>query len=211
MAPLSTATEAGATKKASGKKKRKKSKHVMKATEEQKNNPNGESNSLEKTKPKIKIISRKKLKHKDPSEAASYLENWKKKQDGNGDSGWKFNKNTQSWLIRHQYETDKVSKSTFALLIEYCKGLQGDTIKARMLSDAKRRILRYKSYEKSKETTTREDENDGGDVASRTEIVAQTDDDDEKRWSKLDDHSKRKEYKRARQIMEMLKQLDPPT
>lgn len=44
----------------------------------------------------------KKRKEKDPSEAEAYLSAWKHRDSGQG--VWKFNKNTQSWLIRNVYE-----------------------------------------------------------------------------------------------------------
>jgi len=180
----------------------------------------------------------RKRKHKtvkDPAEAALYLTRWKADRDAkesdnkannnsNG-SGWKFNKNTQSWLIRHMYEADKLSKSTFGLLLEYLHGMPSNSQgKERILAEAVRRAVRYQDYEKSK----KEDPEDNGvkekmgneKKAKKTNSHAvpndstneQADDDDEAerieeadRWSRLDDHGKRKEYKRARKVLEMLK------
>ena len=81
---------------------------------------------------------------KDPAEAASYLSSWKHRDAG---SGWRFNKNTQSWLLRHMYETEKVPKPTFTLLVDYLVGCLGIT-RRRVREDAARRALRYKEYEK---------------------------------------------------------------
>jgi len=155
---------------------------------------------------------------KDVKEAAGYLSNWKGFREQ-----WKFNKNTQSWLIRHMYEPDKVAKSTFAILLEYLQGLQGSGAKDRIVQEANRRALRYKKYEKeesndndkdesvdmndadSKEVKFAEDTKEGAAESTKKsaqEIEAATE--EEKRWQQLDDHEKRKEYKRARKVLETL-------
>jgi hypothetical protein len=182
--------------KKSGKKKRKISKHVLEAQErakvakQQETRPGDEgplsSAKKEQSKSPAKTV-------KDPSEASAYLTSWKAHSvDSAGE--WKFNKNTQNWLIRHAYENDKVNKSAFLLLSEYLKGLKGSS-KTRVISDARRRALRYKAYEK-------------GEAASENKKAETTkkdvDEDDEKKWKELDDHEKRKEYKRARKILESL-------
>ncbi len=68
--------------------------------------------------------STKNTKTKDPEEAASYLTLWNLDRNSKSTTkNWKFNKNTQSWLLRHMYDFDKVSKSTFATLVDYvCQG-----------------------------------------------------------------------------------------
>mmetsp|Transcript_4861 Transcript_4861/g.8423 ORF Transcript_4861/g.8423 Transcript_4861/m.8423 type:complete len:244 (-) Transcript_4861:99-830(-) len=133
---------------------------------------------------------RRAQKHvKDPKEAAAYVAAWKERDSGDG--AWKFNKNTQSWLIRHMYDKDKVTKGTFADLIEYLKGLNKGITRMRMGEDARRRAMRYKEFEKS------------GDAAN-----TRPDDEDHREWAALDDGSKRKEYKRARQIIDMLKEQE---
>jgi hypothetical protein len=85
---------------------------------------------------------------KDPEEASSYLSLWK--HDRNG--AWKFNKNTQSWLLRHMYDHARVSKTSFATLVEYVSSSSaggGDgVVKSRTMEDAKRRARRYKEWEK---------------------------------------------------------------
>ena len=81
-------------------------------------------------------------KIKDPKEGASYLSLWKHDRLGS----WKFNKNTQSWLYRHMYDSNRVSKTSFALLIEYATE-GGDGMKRRLIEDAKRRARRYKDWE----------------------------------------------------------------
>lgn len=60
---------------------------------------------------------------KDPQEAAEYLRCWSQRADG--ERVWRFNKSTQSWLLRHMYDKDRVSKEAFKLLLEYLTGLQG--------------------------------------------------------------------------------------
>lgn len=140
---------------------------------------------------------------KDPAEAHAYLTAWKACQTSDK-CDWKFNKNTQSWLIRHMYEADKVSKASFALLVEYLSGMQGDTMKQRVLEDATRRAIRYKQFEKngveiSGSASPSEKSRDASNTPS--------DDDqqlDDMLWSRLDDHDKRKEYKRARKVLDVL-------
>lgn len=56
---------------------------------------------------------------KDPVEAAQYLVVWDTREDG----GWRFNKSTQSWLIRHMYERDKVNHLERMLLLRACDSL----------------------------------------------------------------------------------------
>mmetsp|Transcript_36182 Transcript_36182/g.51175 ORF Transcript_36182/g.51175 Transcript_36182/m.51175 type:complete len:120 (+) Transcript_36182:276-635(+) len=41
------------------------------------------------------------------------------------------------------YDSDKVTKGSFTLLLEYLQGLQGNAAKERILADATRRALRY--------------------------------------------------------------------
>lgn len=163
---------------------------------------------------------------KDPSEAATYLEEWKQsKQENVKNSNWKFNKNTQSWLIRHMYEADKVPKATFSLLLEYLAGLEGKTTRVWIRSEASRRALRYKQYEKQGTGKVEEDEGKGTLETTRTTTAPnskkETKESTEKavkegkptneeereeqvRWEKLSDHDKRKEYKRARRVLESI-------
>jgi hypothetical protein len=142
---------------------------------------------------------------KDPAEAASYLSSWKHRDAG---SGWKFNKNTQSWLLRHMYESEKCPKATFTLLLEYLVGCQGIT-RRRLREDAARRALRYKEYEK-KTSSAEKAGSDGVDGVNEAEAAqAMKDEDDgtdEARWDALDEHDKRKEYKRARKILDTIKE-----
>ncbi|KAG5185927.1 hypothetical protein JKP88DRAFT_268179, partial [Tribonema minus] len=58
------------------------------------------------------------------SEAKQYLRAWKQKEDGQN-SGWKFNKKVQVWLIRHMYDSARVDKKDFKLLAAYLDGMQG--------------------------------------------------------------------------------------
>jgi len=90
--------------------------------------------------------SNKNTKTKDPEEAASYLSLWNLDRNSKSTAkNWKFNKNTQSWLLRHMYDFDKVSKATFATLVDYvCQG--GEKTRLRVEEDAKRRARRYKDW-----------------------------------------------------------------
>jgi WKF domain len=185
-----------------GKKKKHISKHVLKARDDKEaiaTTASGHTDaSPGETPVKTKRKQPKNRHVKDPSEAVTYLQQWRESQSGKG-SGWKFNKNTQSWLIRHMYEADKVPKSVFTLLLEYLEGLEGKATKTWLCSDASRRALRYKNYEKDikNDSHTKHE-------AAKVEETSKTQDEreEEARWIKLSDHDKRKEYKRARKILE---------
>lgn len=196
-------------------KKRKLSKHVQQSIDERKNENNEqpiipEVNELILSKQQTpkKKSKKNKRKIKDPIDVASYLSLWKAHQEDNINVQWKFNKNTQSWLIRHMYETDKVPKAMFVQLIEYLSSLQGDSVKIRMLEEATRRALRYKQYEKLNQNNNNATTDVDEEVKMNDEVIIkdqtnqQDIEDDEIRWNKLDDNNKRKEYKRARKILE---------
>ena len=200
------------------KKKKRVSKHVLKSQEERETAaptkpqvdeqimPTLDEKKLALKKPK----KSKKSKTKDPIEAASYLSAWKHREAG---GVWKFNKNTQSWLIRHMYEADKVNKATFAIMLEYLTGLCAPA-KARIVEVAETRALRYKRFEKdlaekSTEVSggeTRKEERDAenAEMSFVKESLDELGDDDESRWKRLSEHDKRKDYKRARKILEIL-------
>mmetsp|Transcript_1833 Transcript_1833/g.2850 ORF Transcript_1833/g.2850 Transcript_1833/m.2850 type:complete len:208 (-) Transcript_1833:333-956(-) len=204
---------------AAGKNNRKKnriSKHVLKAKEDRDGatTPAGAEDlpiptPLQPPKKQVVAKKAKAIKIKDPSEAASYLSAWKHRAAG---GAWKFNKNTQSWLIRHMYEVDKVAKPSFVTLMEYLQGLKG---KDRVIEDAERRAVRYKEFEKTldaktdggKEKEAKSEEAKGEKTkedSAETPVKDDGGEDDEARWQKLDEHDKRKEYKRARKILETL-------
>ena len=190
-------------KKKSSRRKKKISKHVLKA-KEAKGGQSAEATTNESRPAKEQKI-------KDPGDVQSYLESWKQSQSGES-SNWKFNKNTQSWLIRHAYDPSRVPKNSFNLLLEYLMGLKGDVMKKRILADATRRALRYKDYEKSQSASneapstgeTNQDAKAGEENDNGKSKDGNSDAEDQIRWSKLDDHDKRKEYKRARRILECL-------
>lgn len=195
------------------------SKHVQDAEERRKNSKvtgGGEGEQPQQKDQQQKEASNAKKKNKganrhvkDPAEAASYLSAWKHREAG---SGWRFNKNTQSWLLRHMYETDKCNKQTFTLLVEYLVGCQGTT-RRRLREDAARRALRYKEYEKKSQSNDAKEKegsgsNDGDGAGEAKDQKKEVSDDgtDEARWAALDDHDKRKEYKRARKILDTIKE-----
>ena len=201
-------------KKRSKKKKKHISKHVIKAKTVAKERTATESadsaavaTGTNNNKSKKKMRARTNDIVKDPEEASNYLKAWQAKQ------GWKFNKNTQSWLLRHMYETEKVSKSTFAILLEYTKGLQGKDAKTRLLDEATARAQRYREYEKEKEEKVEDAKEEKTETQSTDKNVDEvgstspTTDNDTyglERWKTLDDHDKRKEYKRARRVLQVL-------
>jgi len=199
----------GAGKNKSHRKKRI-SKHVIQAEERRKQTEvekqllsaaeNGTSSppspSMPSTPSEEKTESTNNAKTKDPEEAASYLTLWKYDQTNNTKS-WKFNKNTQSWLQRHMYEGDKVSKTTFATLVDYLTQ-GGDRLISRVEEDAKMRARRYKEWEKKKENST-------SDTTGETKEENKSTSADDITWNNLDDHDKRKEYKRARKVLDSIK------
>jgi len=216
-------------------KRRKFSKHVLEARKRKKERGQRvqDGGSTPATQPSS-TKKRKPAKIKDPEEAASYLKRWREHttagactqrnedQEEQPESSpvapaaWKFNKNTQSWLIRHMYDSENVSKSSFCVLVEYLRGMP-DRGKTRILSDATRRALRYKDYEKEQAQKTEyqtkdsrkgdDDEETGGSNEKEDEETAgRQPEDDESRWKRLSDHDKRKEYKRARKVLDILKE-----
>ena len=199
----------GAGKNKSHRKKRI-SKHVIQAEERRKQTEvekqlllaaeNGTSTtpSTPSTPTEEKTEPTNNAKTKDPEEAASYLTLWKYDQTNNTKS-WKFNKNTQSWLQRHMYEGDKVSKTTFATLVDYLMQ-GGDRLLSRVEEDAKMRARRYKEWEKKKENSTTDETTGETKEDSKSTSAA-----DDTTWNNLDDHDKRKEYKRARKVLDSIK------
>lgn len=185
------------------KKKRNVSKHVLKAR-----SGAGQSDG----KKKEASPGKRSRNVKSPAEAASYLTEW---ENRGTNEAWKFNKNTQSWLIRHMYETESVSKGTFSSLLKYLDGLQGASTRSRIRAEASRRALRYKEYTKdvaAEEATTisvdaptgdQPDSNDASLTVDTKPLLSKDEmSEDQKRWESLDEHDRRKEYKRARQILE---------
>mmetsp|Transcript_16310 Transcript_16310/g.46613 ORF Transcript_16310/g.46613 Transcript_16310/m.46613 type:complete len:113 (+) Transcript_16310:3-341(+) len=109
------------------------------------------------------------------------------------------------------YEADKIPKGVFALLLEYLSGIEGKTTRTWIRSEASRRALRYKNYEKGTQRTAGDDADTNLEDVRKEENTpaarqTQSEDDreDEERWKKLDDHDKRKEYKRTRKILETI-------
>eukprot|EP00978_Attheya_sp_CCMP212_P024048 scaffold74948_cov49-Attheya_sp.AAC.4 len=168
---------------------------------------------------------KKKKKHsvKNPMEAASYLSLWKLQQTTPKDGAsvvWKFNKNTQSWLFRHMYESDKVSKTTFGTLMDYLVSVKSVPLRQRLNENAMRRAQRYKNWEKEQAATTESSSTQGesketdtkkSSLPSSTNTPPGGDDNDElmeeqEAWTKLDAHDKRNEYKRTRKVLDTLKQ-----
>jgi len=200
-------------------KKKRIAKHILVSHERKRLEEEGRSGeepiaSITPTPVKKKKKKRKKKQHiKDPKEAQSYLSSWKYRDAAPGT--WKFNTNTQSWLFRHMYDTEKIPKASFAILMEYLQGLKGSS-REWANEDAVKRVIRYKEWEKK--GANADDEAEGKkESSSNPEEKEKVDDDDgdddivneEKQFKALSDHDKRKEYKRARKVVETLK--DPST
>ena len=114
---------------------------------------------------------------KDPQEALNYLVLWKTHKDS-----WKFNKNTQTWLIRHVYDAGVVPKHSFETLLEYLQA--GRSSMDRVVQEAKKRALCYqnkKSYDAQYDAL---DEHDQRKVYKRArkvlDVLGQTSNVDEK-------------------------------
>lgn len=216
---IATTTAAAETqKKRKGKKRKKKiSKHISEAlATASRDNNNGNDDALPQQqqpvdgytqkKPRTSNVPKKKKKNKisntkDPADAARYLETWKQNTEH-----WKFHKNTQSWLIRHMYDFDKIPKHVFALLLDYLQSADVQTI-IRTRQDATRRALRYQKYTTTTTQQTLKEEETTTTTKTATNGVSpdhENDDDDDSHWKSLNDHDKRKEYKRARKVLECL-------
>lgn len=162
-------------KKTKGKKRRRVSKHIIVNKAKSAAGPTNDQDHGDSSSPSSSKSKSKKVK--DPQEAIAYLEQWKKSR-GN----WKFNKNTQSWLIRHMYDASLISKHDFEVLLEYLQDSHAD-VKRRLCQDATQRAVRYQRHVEAKPNTT--DKNDEA-------------------YQKMNEHEKRKEYKRARKLLDAL-------
>ena len=133
-------------------------------------------------------------------EAEQYLTEWQKSQDRK-ESQWKFRTLINQWLIQHMYDPEKVSKITFGVLLQYLQSEKALERLKRIVNDAHHRCIRYKEYEKkhSRESS------DTTDAASK-DGIAEDNDESKTAWKQLTDHEKRKEYKRARRVLETLQE-----
>merc|ERR1712127_474921 len=99
-----------------------------------------------------------------------------------------------------------VSKTTSSLLVEYiCLG--GEGLRSRVEEDAKRRARRYKEWEKVQQQKPQEEQGDEKDKAEQEDAPEEKkkQSSEDASWNGLDDHDKRKEYKRARKLLDSLK------
>jgi len=118
------------------------------------------------------------------------------------------------------YEVDKVPKSTFILLMDYLEGLEGRTIIDRMRTDASRRCRRHKEYSRDStapsgdtedDPTGNDDENENAQSSETIDTTPGNKEEleyEEALWRKMDDHDKRKQYKRARKILDLMKKIN---
>lgn len=185
-------------------KKRRIAKHILRAQgrkRKEQQETDGIVTPTDNTAKKKKAF--KKAHVKDPKEAQEYLSLWKYSQET-----WKFNKNTQSWVLRHMYDVEKIPKATFGILMDYLEGLKGVT-RDWVNEDAVRRVMRYKEWEKKQklEDVDESVKNDGDDNQASDKQKEDSEDikEDDKRFQALNEHDKRKEYKRARKVVETMK------
>jgi WKF domain len=78
------------------------------------------------------------------SEGKQYLRAWQQKQNGQ-DSGWKFSKKVQTWLLQNVYNDAKVDKKDFAVLCLYLEGMQGSA-RHRLAAEARAAIEKYAPF-----------------------------------------------------------------
>lgn len=90
-------------------------------------------------------------------------------------TSWKFNKKLQTVLLRNMYDASFVPKHSFEVLISYI--LPNESLRERIHKEATVRAIRYQRHL------------EGTDTAS---------------YDKLSEHDQRKEYKRARKLLEAL-------
>jgi len=238
LALLNPAAAAAADNPKKAKKKKHRSKHIIEAQKQQEQeaanraaNNGGEGEDIEtttnmntntntnSTPNKKKKKSKGATPTKDfANEAISYLSLWneQQKESNNENKIWKYHKNTQTWLFKSMYKIDKVSKASFAILMEYMKNLQGESTKEWVRKEAYQRALRYKQYEEQSKkkdndddsnNDTTEDNGEAKDSANDTTTTSSSSEfskEENERWAKLDDHEKRKEYKRARKVIEII-------
>ena len=131
------------------------------------------------------------------------------------------------------YDGNKVNKTTFAILLEYIIAGKCEGVRSKVQEDAKVRARRYKEWEKTTTSTTEKEtkttlalmkkddegvssyqrpissgEAEGAKRSSSlagvatTATTTTTANDDE--WKTMDEHEKRKVYKRARKVLDAL-------
>jgi hypothetical protein len=146
---------------------------------------------------------------KDPVDVEGYLLAWKEQQDLSSDDGcsdrvgvtkWKFNKNTQSWLIRHLYDATKISKSLFAIAVQYFMK-SNINVQKRLRDDATQRAIQYQQQHHQQENEMSNHTKDGKNNEDE-ENTKQNDAEDSPEL--LLEKNRRKEYKRARKILDSL-------
>jgi WKF domain len=168
---------------------------------------------------------------KDLLDVAGYLTAWKTHQQKHSDgvgkslskSIWKFNKNTQSWLMRHLYNSTKVTKTIFNDALPYFVSAN-DEVQQRLRHDATIRALRYQQYSSTSPTSAspqnpiNTDSNDSHSQISSKLTSSESASNrnahdannsnislpDDAQWILLNDHDKRKEYKRARKVLDTI-------
>jgi len=129
----------------------------------------------------------------EPAEAWAYLLDWEEQHDSS--DSWEHNETAEAWLIQNMYDAEAVPKDVFAFLVEGYMQEKPESDRVAIRADATRRALRYKEYEKQVKDGTWQGADDNDD----------DDDDDESVWNRLEDHDKRKVYKRARKTLDVVK------
>jgi len=126
---------------------------------------------------------------KGQSKAIRYLKDWHAHHTGESEE-WKFEKCRQIWLLQNAYDSKKICKEDFKVLLKYMKSIQGRA-KIGVLEDAQKKVSLHE--ERRKELTE--------------EVEEQAEGKSEKKIAEDLDHSQLDEdisVKRARKIIKKL-------
>jgi WKF domain len=153
--------------------------------------------------------NKEKKEMKDPVDVEGYLLAWQQQEQQSDQTlerinpvsdqpvetkPWKFHKNTQSWLIRHLYDSTKISKHTFIIAVQYFSK-SNVNVQERLRQDAMQRATQYQQQQQQVKEITRNDDN-GKEETNPT--AAETNQGNEL------EKNQRKAYKRARKVLETL-------
>lgn len=133
----------------------------------------------------------------EPAEAWAHLLDWEEQHDTDA---WQFNEAADVWLIKNMYDAEAVPKDVFAFLVEGYLQVKPEDEKQAIRNCATRCVSRYKKFEKQVKDGTWQEP-----PASGTTDTDDDDDDEDAVWNRIDEHEKRKRYKRARKTLDVVK------
>merc|ERR1711860_206118 len=127
---------------------------------------------------------------KGQSKAIRYLKDWHAHHTGESEE-WKFEKCRQIWLLQNAYDSKKICKEDFKVLLKYMKSIQGRA-KIGVLEDAQKKVS---LHEERRKELTEEVEEEQAEGKSEKKIAEELD------HSQLDEDIS---VKRARKIIKKL-------